>query len=358
MTNKPTAVISLCLAAALYGHALAAPPETPAQKTQAPASGEIVFPPPPDQPRIRYLYSLAGPQDIKPRVGGFKGFLLRLVGKGARSGLALVRPYGVYAAGGRVFVADTGGMAVAVFDRAAGRLTRFGGTREGRLINPISVAGDEAGNVYVTDSGMNLVNVYGPGGALLRQFGATAGLMRPTGAVYDAGRKRLVVADTGNARLVLFDANGGVQGTIGRSGTEKGDFSLPTDLALDRAGNIHVVEGILGRVQVYAPDGKFLSQFGKRGNLPGYFERPKGIALDSDGNIYVVDSAFNAVQVFDREGRLLLLFGGGGTAPGTFELPTGIFIDSEDRIYVVDSFNRRVQVFQYLKAEVSPQPSP
>ena len=299
----------------------AAQPETSAQKTPAQAAGEIVFPPPPDQPRIRYLYSLAGPQDIKPRVGWFKGFLLRLVGKGRRSGRALVRPYGVYAAAGRVFVADTGGMAVAVFDRTAGRLARFGGTRAGRLINPIGVAGDEAGNVYVTDSGMNVVNVYGPDGALLRQFGAAAGLKNPTGAAYDAVRKRLIVADTRNARLVLFDVNGGVQGTIGRRGTEKGTF--PSDRSGAGPGRQHyVVEGITGRVGSMLRTGSS-SRNSARGNLPGYLNVPR-IALDSDGNIYVVDSAFNAVQIFDEQAAPALR---GSTAPGTFELPTGIFID-------------------------------
>ncbi|MDA8244847.1 MAG: 6-bladed beta-propeller [Elusimicrobia bacterium] len=310
---------------------------------------DIVFPPAPDAPRVRYLYSLSGPQDIKPKVSGFRAFLLKLAGKGPRSGQAMVRPYGVYAASGRVFVADTGGMAVAVFDRGAKRLTRIGGSREGSLINPIDVAADEAGNIYVTDSGLNLVKVYGPDGNFLRQLGTASGLSHPTGIVYDAGRKRLIVADTGNSRLVLFDAGGKMSGTIGRRGTEKGDMSVPINLALDREGDIYVVENMLSRVQIYSPEGVFLSQFGKNGDLPGYFARPRGIALDSDGNIYVVDALMNMVQIFDREGKLLLFFGGGGAEPGTFQLPAGIFIDPEDRIYVVDSNNRRVQVFQYLK---------
>jgi DNA-binding beta-propeller fold protein YncE len=75
--------------------------------------------------------------------------------------------------------------------------------------------------------------------------------------------------------------------------------------------------------------------------------RPKGIGLDSEGDLYVVDGLWGVVQVFNREGDLLYYFGNRGTGAGEFQLPAGLFIDHNDRIFVVDSFNRRVQVFHY-----------
>ena len=107
------------------------------------------------------------------------------------------------------------------------------------------------------------------------------------------------------------------------------------------------------RVQVFTPDGQFLSGFGRHGDAVGDLARPKGIATDSMGHIYVVEGLFDVVNIYNQEGRLLLTFGGGGRGPGQFWLATGLAIDSQNRIYVADSFNRRVQVFQYL-----PGPTP
>jgi sugar lactone lactonase YvrE len=75
--------------------------------------------------------------------------------------------------------------------------------------------------------------------------------------------------------------------------------------------------------------------------------RPKDVALDSEGDLYVVDGIWGVVQVFNRQGQLLYYFGGEGTHAGQFQLPTGLFIDRDDRVFVVDSFNRRVQIFRY-----------
>jgi sugar lactone lactonase YvrE len=76
--------------------------------------------------------------------------------------------------------------------------------------------------------------------------------------------------------------------------------------------------------------------------------RPKGVAEDSEGDIYIVDGLLGMVQIFNREGQLLYYFGQKGTGLGQFELPAGLFIDRDDRIFVVDSFNRRIQEFHYF----------
>ena len=85
---------------------------------------------------------------------------------------------------------------------------------------------------------------------------------------------------------------------------------------------------------------------GTSGDPEGGIYRPKGVGIDSEDHIYVVDGELGRVQVFDRRGRLLYRFGN-GTNFGQFLLPAGLFIDRNDRVYLVDSYNRRVQVFQY-----------
>jgi hypothetical protein len=75
------------------------------------------------------------------------------------------------------------------------------------------------------------------------------------------------------------------------------DFPLsdPQDLAVDRTGNIHLILGFYGRVQVYAADGKFLR---------GYFVPSKGspirIWVGPDGNMNFGLVQTNKVLVYSR----------------------------------------------------------
>ena len=96
--------------------------------------------------------------------------------------------------------------------------------------------------------------------------------------------------------------------TIGkRSGkhdlTTPGDFSHPTNVAVDGDGNLYVSDTFNNRVEIFDADGKFIRAFGKAGDGPGYFARPKGIAIDSDGHVWVADAVQDRVQVFTPEGQ-------------------------------------------------------
>ena len=60
------------------------------------------------------------------------------------------------------------------------------------------------------------------------------------------------------------------------------------------------------------------------------------MAVDKAGNLYVVDAAFENVQIFNGRGELLLFFGGPGNEPGSMYLPAGISVDYEN----VDYFSK------------------
>jgi len=88
--------------------------------------------------------------------------------------------------------------------------------------------------------------------------------------------------------------------------------------------------------------------FGRRGIFVGDMPRPKGVAVDKDGNIYVVESYYDHLLVFNAKGELLLPIGGSGSGIGQFYLPAGICTDEQGRVYVVDGFNGRVVVLEVL----------
>lgn len=75
---------------------------------------------------------------------------------------------------------------------------------------------------------------------------------------------------------------------------------------------------------------------------------PKGVAVDKAGNVYVVESYFDYLLVFNPEGELLLPIGGTGGG-SQFYLPAGVWTDERDRVYIADSFNGRVVILQFLR---------
>jgi DNA-binding beta-propeller fold protein YncE len=305
-------------------------------------TGEYIWPPPPETPRIKWLTQWSDSQDIK------KINPLDVIIKEAKLDV-LFRPNGVIVdKAGNIYVADSQLHKIFVFDIEK-QIMRFLG--EEILQAPISLAIDNMrGILFVTDSGHDKVFCLDKNtGKTVLSLKTTGKFNNPSGIVYDEQRERLYVSDTKNNTVRIFDKNGNSLSTIGKKGSDDGDFSAPTYLALDGNGRLHVVDTYNGRIQIFDPEGKFVKTFGRFGDVPGSLSRPAGIGVDSEGHIYVVDTAFSNFQIFTEDGALLLWIGKKGIGAGEFSLPTGMYIDSQDRIYVTDTFNRRVQVFQYLK---------
>ena len=80
-------------------------------------------------------------------------------------------------------------------------------------------------------------------------------------------------------------------------------FNLPEDLAVDKAGNIYVLDSGNHRIQKFSPVLKYLATFGRRGQGPAEFNYPQRLDIDSEGNIYVLDRYQARIQILDSEGR-------------------------------------------------------
>ncbi len=308
----------------------------------------IVWPKPPEIPRIRFVAAVSKPQDLQIRPGVFRRFFDYLTGK---TEVPMVAPYGVETdATGRLYVVDTFLRTVHVFDLKGSAYYAFP-SDQANLVSPIDIAiENKRGSIYVSDSKAGVVKIFNDAG---KNFAGELGrgiLARPTGIAVNAKTSELLVVDTLKAAIFRFDlAERKLKGKFGGNGKAEGELNFPTNICVTSDGTIFASDSLNFRIQEFTPDGKFLRAFGSIGTGPGHFSRPKGVAVDSDGNIYVVDGLFDNVQIFDRESRLLMAFGRPGNGYGEFWLPTGIFIDPDDRIYVSDTYNKRVQIFQYLK---------
>lgn len=299
----------------------------------------LVWPLPPDPPKIQYIQSIYSEDDI----GRVYSLIEKIFGK--NYGDTIGRPYGVFARRGKISVTDLTMRSVFVFDLATKRLAVLGG--EGALRAPSSAVMDAAGATYVADAGSSKIAVYGAQGNYTTAYPLDGG--RPVSLAVNELLGRLYVVDRAGHQVIVLGLDGKKLFEFGGQGGKDGQFNIPLSIAVDKQGAVYVLDSGNFRVQLFDADGKFIAKFGEAGDRPGMFANPKGIAVDSEGHIYVTDAAFSNFQIFDQQGNFLLFVGSLGPYPGQLHLPGGISIDENDRIYVADQFNRRIQVFQYLK---------
>jgi DNA-binding beta-propeller fold protein YncE len=313
------------------------------QSTQTP----LVWPEPPEQPRIIYVGSVSTEADMKKRGGPIEGLGELLFGKKPVG--ILVSPYAVAVdPAGVMYVADSAGAAVHVFNLKTRDYHQFSSLGKGiQLQKPVGLA-LLADRVYVVDSGLRQVCVFKKNGTYLGAFGRDR-FERPAGIACRPGEATIYVTDAGSHTIHVFNHRGEFLQRIGTRGIGPGQFNFPTHLHIDRTGRMYVSDTLNYRIQVFGPDDRFLSVFGQQGDRPGNFAHPCGLATDRFGDIYVTDRQFENVQVFSPEGQILMAFGQEGNGPGQFWLPAGIFIDERNRIYVADSYNKRIQIFDLLE---------
>ncbi len=286
----------------------------------------VFYPEPPELPRVQFLASFDGSQDIASEKSAFDVFLT-----GKEIGTILQKPYGVAVYDGKIYVCDTL-KTVMVFDFQARTFKPLQGAHGlGTLLQPINISIDKEGNKFVTDAVRGQVVMFDKNDFYVKAFG-TPGIWRPVDAA--AYEDRVYVVDRKNAEIRVFDrASGAIVQKIGQKGEPKERLGLPTNIAFDSAGYFYVSD--LGRFQIlkFDRDGHLRDTIGELGSESGHFARPKGIAFDRDNNLYVADAAFDSIQVFNKEKQLLLFFGKAGQGPGDLQLPAKVTVDYDSVKY-------------------------
>lgn len=308
---------------------------------------QLAWPAPPEKSRIIYLGSISTEADLKAKTSLADGLRELLFGK-RKIGVLVAPSDVVIDQSERLFVTDSGGAAVHIFDLNKRTYKQFSALADKEmLLKPVGLT--IVGNrIYVVDSILREVCVFDNNGKFIFSFGRNH-FTRPSGIAYSPEDEIVYVTDTAEHTIEVFTVGGKFIEQIGSRGTGTGKFNFPTHLWVDKSGRLYVSDTLNYRIQVFSRDHRFLQMFGRQGDRPGNFAHPCGVATDTFGNIYVIDRQFENVQLFDQQGRILLAFGQEGTQAGQFWLPAGLFIDHRNRIYVADSFNKRIQVFELME---------
>lgn len=323
---------------------------------------KLVWPAPPDIARIRYTTFYIGEkieQDMK-KVKPKTTWMDRLAGsqpvaqdKNVEIPYQLIAPYGLAVdSEGLVYAADqrVGAIFIINFETGVTRLIKNGREAHFKLLNGLAI--DDDNRLFASDGDLGHVLVFN------RQHQQVQiirdGMVRPVGLTIDTENRLLYVVDSDLDQVLVYDADSyKLLRKIGTTGhnhelTTPGDFANPTNVAVDKEGNVYVTDTLNDRVEIFDADGEFVSTFGKNCDGVGCFQRPKGIAIDSDGHIWVADAMQARVQVFNRDGRLLAYVGQYGRFPGQFSALAGIAIDKQNRVFISDQQPGRIQALRYV----------
>ena len=123
------------------------------------------------------------------------------------------------------------------------------------------------------------------------------------------------------------------------------EFKGPNGIAVNRQGDIAVVDYYGDCVFVFNKEGNCLNQFGKEGTHPGQFKNPNGVSFLNNNEILIADQSNNRIQHINiQTGSVVKTFGKEGGGKRHFKTPLSICLDDTERTVVTEFHNNRVQV--------------
>ncbi len=298
---------------------------------------------------------------------------------------------------GDLFIVDTGNVRIREVNLATGLITTVAGNgtsgyggdngpaTAAELYQPMGVAVDTAGNLFIADTGNDrirevnlstgvITTVAGGGNLGLGDNGpATAAeLYDPYGIAVDAAGD-LFVADEGNGRVREVNQATGVITTVAGNGTAgySGDNGLataaelraPSGVAVDAAGDLFIadtynyrireVDHATGLITTVAGNGTAGSSGDNGLATAAELRAPSGVAVDAAGDLFIADKDNAWIREVNRATGVVTTIAGNGTAgysgdngqATAAELwePSGVAVDAAGDLLIADTGNYRIR---------------
>lgn len=298
------------------------------------------------------------------------------------------RPHGLsYANDGSLYFADRGNHQVRVL-RPDGKLATVAGTGKAgfadgpahaaRFNEPIAVAVERSGTVYVADRNNHRIRKISPDGTVITLAGGdsagfadgdlkSARFNQPYGVALDAAQTTLYVADYLNHAIRRIDlvldkvdtlaGNGAAGFADGQRATAR--FNQPYNVRIDGQGRLWVPDQLNHAVRRVTPAGEVttVAGAGKAGYADGpaataLFNNPTGVAPLPNGAAVVADRNNNRLRLITPDGAVATLagageagFADGAAASARFNQPLDVeFDDSMSRVLVSEDKGHRLRV--------------
>jgi sugar lactone lactonase YvrE len=224
-------------------------------------------------------------------------------------------------AGSQLLVAEFYSDSVNQIDASGGVTTFASG-----IINPIGLAVDQKGDVYVTSftsffGPTGTIEKFSPSGEFLGTF--ASGLSVPSD---------LAVDTLGNIYAMEYGTN-----TIEKfssTGKDLGNFATllnpPERMAFDSAGNLYVTNG--QQIDIFSPTGAHLGWITTFGS-------PIGLAIKAN-TIYVAETADNVINEYSTSGAFLGRFASTG-----LDFTESMAFDAAGNLYASNNFSSSIEKF-------------
>ncbi len=251
------------------------------------------------------------------------------------------RVYVFHRGAGGLFKRGRGAPPLLCFDSHGTLLSSWSETTFGR---PHMVKCDVEDNVWLIDDGAHVIYKFSPQGELLFTLGTKdvpgedgTHFNQPTDIAFGPQGEMYVSDGYGNKRIAKLDAEGGFLLQWGSEGQDPGQFALPHGLTLDSSGLVYVADRENWRVQVFDPDGEFITQWTHIG-------RPFEVVYVLDGFIWVCDGSEGWVTKVSLSGEVIGFLHAPGEGPGQLSHAHDIAFSPNTDI-IVGQLDGRVQKF-------------
>lgn len=242
-----------------------------------------------------------------------------------------------------------------------------------QLNNPTGVALDSSGNLYIADAGNNVIRQVATSGTITTVAGNNGlgpGNTGDGGAATNAQLNNPVAVAVDSAgNLYIADANNNTIRKVSNKNITTVVFGMhhPDAVAVDASGNIFVTDTVASRVVEYSAGtynfiaGNLTQGFSGDGGPAGnaaLFD-PMGVALDTSGNVFIADTFNSVIRVVTPKGIINTIAGnglpgflgdGGPATQAALYFPRALTVDPAGNIYVGDSFNNVVRKLQPVAA--------